>query len=269
MLRLRVTALAALLGVAMMCALGALAEEHPGSAADSQLQARRFLELAQELYLQERWVDSGEAFLAAHVAAPVPALLYNAGQAFRRGRACERSLECFQRYAADDDAMRRDPAVQSALAEGAGSRGGADPCATVERLHRAFFEARQPTSQDRRRTAQALSEEAQERYLQERFLEAAELFEQAYEVCPHPAFLWNLGLSYLRAEQWLESLLAFEHYLAEGPVEVRRHSAVLAAIAALESEPYAEDERARALSNDLRSAILRAESEQTTAESEP
>ena len=264
--RSSLAAVAALLSLAMISAVGAVAEEQRTSAADGHLQARRLLELAQELYLQEHWLEAGEAYLAAYEAAPVAALMFNAGQAFRRGGACERSLECLRRYVADDDVIARDEAVQFALAASRSATDDEEACRSVERLHRAIFEARRPTSEERRREAQGLAEEAQERYLQERFLEAAELFEQAYEVRPHPAYLWNIGISYLRAQQWLESVLAFEHYLAERPVEVRRHPAAVAAISALDAEPYADDPRMRALCRALYVAMLRADCETTAAD---
>ncbi len=145
--RSRLAGFAVVLSLAMISSPGE-AEEQRTDEADRQLQARRLLELAQELYLQENWLDSGEAFLAAYDAAPVPAVLFNAGQAFRRGGDCDRSLECFRRYVAEDEAMRGDAAVRSALTAVGPSPGEADSCRAVERISRAIFQAHHPAAED-------------------------------------------------------------------------------------------------------------------------
>ena len=60
-------------------------------------------------------------------------------------------------------------------------------------------------------------EVATKAYEQERFIDAVEGFRDAYELVPHPDFLYNAGMSYQRAGNCREALFYFDWYLEERP----------------------------------------------------
>ncbi|PKN57753.1 MAG: hypothetical protein CVU56_09145 [Deltaproteobacteria bacterium HGW-Deltaproteobacteria-14] len=51
----------------------------------------------------------------------------------------------------------------------------------------------------------------------ERWDAAAELFQRAYATWPDPAYLFNIGLSYEKAERWPLAIRYFERFLREAP----------------------------------------------------
>jgi tetratricopeptide (TPR) repeat protein len=60
-------------------------------------------------------------------------------------------------------------------------------------------------------------EVATKAYEQERFIDAVEGFRDAYELVPHPDFLYNAGMSYQRARNCREANFYFDWYLEERP----------------------------------------------------
>ena len=65
-------------------------------------QARREMERGQELYLQERWTDAADAFMAAYAAKPFSAFLYNAGIAHEKNGDAAKAVEFYERYLEDE-----------------------------------------------------------------------------------------------------------------------------------------------------------------------
>jgi len=52
-------------------------------------------------------------------------------------------------------------------------------------------------------------------YEQERFIDAVQGFRDAYELVPHPDFLYNAGISYQRVGNCREALFYFDWYIEE------------------------------------------------------
>jgi len=70
--------------------------------------------------------------------------------------------------------------------------------------------------------AKASFEEAKQLYNQEKFLEAADAFRQAYELKPTWKLLYNIGQSEAAAKRYGLALEAFEKYLAESGDEITK-----------------------------------------------
>ncbi len=70
--------------------------------------------------------------------------------------------------------------------------------------------------------AKASFEEAKQLYSQEKFLEAADAFRQAYELKPTWKLLYNIGQSEAAAKRYGLALEAFEKYLAESGDEISK-----------------------------------------------
>jgi tetratricopeptide (TPR) repeat protein len=62
--------------------------------------------------------------------------------------------------------------------------------------------------------ARPLFQQGQTAYVQGQYAEAADLFRQAFEAWPHPAFAYNRGQSLLRASRWQDALTSFELYMS-------------------------------------------------------
>jgi len=62
--------------------------------------------------------------------------------------------------------------------------------------------------------ARPFFDRARQAYSEQRYVEAARLFQQTYDAWNHPLFLYNRGQSLIRASQWQEALQAFEGHVA-------------------------------------------------------
>lgn len=70
---------------------------------------------------------------------------------------------------------------------------------------------------------------------------AADEFKAAYESCPSPLFLYNLGQVYRQLKQIEKAIYAYKQYLAASPVDDERRDEVLSLVAKLEKQ--LDDER--------------------------
>lgn len=59
--------------------------------------------------------------------------------------------------------------------------------------------------------------EGEAQFRAERWDAAAELFQRAYDTWPDPAYLFNIGLSYEKAERWPLAIRYFERFLRDAP----------------------------------------------------
>lgn len=70
---------------------------------------------------------------------------------------------------------------------------------------------------------------------------AADEFKAAYESCPSPLFLYNLGQVYRQLKQIEKAIYAYKQYLAATPADDERRDEVLSLVAKLEKQ--LDDER--------------------------
>lgn len=89
---------ALLIGVVVVVTATGLAGPAQAQAQREIQEARRHMEEGQDYFLQERWEQAVESFMAAYELRPHTAFLYNAALAMHRMGDAERALELYQRY---------------------------------------------------------------------------------------------------------------------------------------------------------------------------
>lgn len=87
-----------LIGVAVFMAVAVTAGSVQAQGGRETREARRHMEEGQEFFLQERWEQASESFLAAFELRPHMAFLYNAALAMHRLGSVARAIELYRRY---------------------------------------------------------------------------------------------------------------------------------------------------------------------------